>query len=336
MIGSKIESVGAYVPENRVTNFDLEKMLDTTDEWIVQRTGIQARHWVKPEQATSDLALEAVQRALASAKIPSTAIDMIVFASCTADTDLPGGASYLHAKMNMKTVPYIEIRQACSGFIYGMSIADQFIRTGHKQCVLVVGAEVQSKALDLTPRGRNVSVLFGDGAGAIVMTRTEVRDAAKDPHLMSTVLHADGENADNLLIPAPGSRFGAKRITHEMIDQGMIYPTMNGRAVFTHAVTRMPEVLRESAVEAKVDLSQVDRFFFHQANIRINEKVAESCALPPEKVHNTIHKFGNTTSATIPLGMWDAEQNGKLKKGDLVGLAAFGGGLTWGAGFFRY
>ncbi len=336
MLASKIESVGGYVPERRVTNHDLEVMLNTTDDWIVQRTGIHARHWVHPEQSTSDLALEASRIAIEKAKIPVSAIDMIVFATSFPDTDLPGAASFLHAKLGMKNVPYFEIRQACSGFVYALSLADQFIRTGHKQCILVVGAEVQSKVMDLTPNGRNTSVLFGDGAGAVVVTRTDVKDPAKDPHIMATELYADGENAENLIIPAPGSRHGAKRISHELIDQGLIYPQMNGRAIFTYAVTRMPEALKTCAANAKIELNQVDRFFFHQANIRINEKVAENCLLPAEKIHNTIHKFGNTTSATIPLGMWDAELGGRLKKGDLVGMAAFGGGLTWGAGFFRY
>lgn len=335
MLASRITGIGGYVPKNAVRNSDLEKMLDTTHDWIVQRTGIEQRYWADPQQATSDLALEASLVAIKNAGIDKTQIDMIVLATASPDYDIPGAACALQAKLGLPGIPYFDIRQACSGFIYGLSLADKFIRSGSHRCVLVVGAELQSKGLDRTPNGRNVSVLFGDGAGAVIVQATEVKDTAKDPHVLGTELHADGTHAQELWMPAPGSAFGADRVSIEMIQNGMIYPQMNGRLVFTHAVTRMPEVLTSSLKSVGKSIADVDMFFFHQANMRINQKVAEDCGIPPERVHNTIQKFGNTTAATIPLGMYDAFQAGLLKPGMTIGLAAFGAGFTWAAGVVR-
>lgn len=334
MLTSKITGIGGYVPGKAVTNYDLEKTLDTTHDWIVQRTGIEQRHWVNATQATSDLSLEASLIAIKNAGIQKEDIDLIVLATSSPDYDIPGGAALLQAKLGLPEVPYFDIRQACSGFVYGLSLADKFIRSGSHKCVLLVGAEVQSKALDKSPNGRNVSILFGDGAGAVIVQATEAKDA-QAPQVLSTALHADGSFASELWIQAPGTALGEFRMTQQMIEEGMIYPQMNGRLVFTHAVTRMPEVLKEAVALAKVELENVDMFFFHQANLRINQKVAEDLKLDPAKVHNTIHKFGNTTAATIPLGMYDALQEGRLKPGMLVGIAAFGAGFTWGASVFR-
>ena len=335
MLAAKITGIGGSVPKRVVTNFDLEGMLETSNDWIVQRTGIEQRYWAENELGTSDLALEASLIAIKNAGIDKSQIDMIVVATSSPDFDIPGCAAILQAKLGLPEIPYFDIRQACSGFVYGLSLADKFIRSGSNKCILVVGAEIQSKALDKTPRGKNVTVLFGDGAGAVVVQATEV-SSAQEPQIHSTALHADGSFAKELWIQAPGTALGEFRTTHEMIDEGWIYPQMNGRLVFMHAVTRMPQVLNEAVQKAHVDLQAIDIFFFHQANMRINQKVAEDMNLDPNKVYSTIQKYGNTTAATIPLGMYDAYQAGKLKPGMLVGMAAFGAGFTWAASVVRF
>ncbi len=336
MLAAHIAGLGGYVPPRAVHNKELEKILDTTDEWIQQRTGIVTRHWAAPDVGTSDLALEAAQRAIVDAGIALTEIDMIIMASSTPDHDIPGGGCFLQAKLGLPGVPYFEVKQACSGFVYGLSLADQFIKTGHKKCILLVGVEIQSKLLDMTPRGRAVSVIFADGAGAAIIKATEVKDKAKDSYIHSTVLHADGSFAKELWIPAPGTALGAARIIPKMEEDGLVYLHMNARHVFSHAVTKMPEVMKEACALANTGLEQIDLFFFHQANLRISDHVSESLGLKPERMHNTIQKYGNTTAATIPLGMWDALKEGKLKRGQLIGISAFGAGFTWAAAVFRY
>lgn len=338
MIAAEVTGLGGYLPPRVVTNKDLETLLETTDEWIQQRTGIQQRHWVT-EESTSDLAFEAATIAIANAGIEAKQIDLIILATSSPDTDIPGAAAFLQAKLELPGVPYFDIRQACSGFIYGMSLADQYIRSGTYKCILLVGAEVQSKGLDRTPLGKNVSVLFGDGAGAVIIqakTVNSISDDSKESKILSTALHADGFFAKELWMPAPGSAFGADRITHEMIDRGEVYPQMNGKLVFVHAVTKMPEVLIEALGKAKKNIDEIDCFFFHQANMRINQKVGEDLKIPANKIYNTIQKFGNTTAATIPLGMYDAYQSGQLKKGQTLGLAAFGAGFTWASGVLMF
>lgn len=329
MLASKISGIGGYLPPKAVSNFDLEKLLDTTDEWITQRTGIKQRFWAEESQSTSDLALEASRLAIEDAGIQTKDIDLIIFATSSPDTDIPGSAAFLQAKLELGGIPYFDIRQACSGFLYGLDLADKFIRSGSYKCALLVGAEVQSKGLDVTPRGKGVSILFGDGAGAMILQATEVKNSDTEPQILCAKLHADGSFAKELWMPGPGSAFGEKRITAQMIEDGLVYPQMNGRLVFSHAVTKMPAVLMEAVEGSKKNLADIDMFFFHQANLRINQKVGEDLGIPAEKVYNTIEKFGNTTAATIPLGMWDAKKQGKLKPGMLLGLAAFGAGFTW-------
>jgi 3-oxoacyl-[acyl-carrier-protein] synthase-3 len=333
---SKIIGIGGYVPPRVIKNADLEKMLDTTDEWIQQRTGIAERRWANDGQATSDLAVEAAKIAIQNAKIDVKDIDLIVVATCSPDTDIPGCAAFVQAKLGLPGIPYFDIRQACSGFIYGLSLANQYLSSGMYKTALVIGAEVQSKGLDKTPNGKGVSILFADGAGAVILRQTEVKDEKKDPHIVTTKLHADGSSAPELWMPAPGSAFGPTRVTKEMIDSGQVFPQMNGRLVFTHAVTRMPEVLTEAIQSTGIPLNEIDLHFFHQANNRINQKVCEDMGIPFEKAHTTIHKFGNTTAATIPLGMYDAFQEGKLKNGMTISLVAFGAGFTWASALIRY
>lgn len=334
--GSEIIGVGSYVPPKRLTNFDLEAMLDTTDDWIKQRTGIEARHWVEPCMTTSDLALEASLKAIKSAGIDKSELDMIIVATLSPDHDFPGVACFLQAKLGVAEITALDIRQQCTGFLYGLSIADKFIQSGSHKKILVVGAEIHSKGLDRTPNGRNIAVLFGDGAGACVVSQKEIKDPKKDSHIITTHLFADGSHAKELWIPAPGNNFDCSdRITKEMLDMGLQYPQMNGKVVFVHATKRMSECLLTACEKAKVQLSDVDCFLFHQANLRINSKVAEMLSIPEEKIFNTIQKYGNTTAATIPLGMDDAIKAGVLKKGMLVASAAFGSGFTWASAVWR-
>ncbi|OUR97064.1 3-oxoacyl-ACP synthase [Halobacteriovorax marinus] len=336
VFNSRITGVGSFVPPKIYTNYDLEEMLDTSNEWIVQRTGIEERHWVDDHTSTSDLALEASKQAIADAGLTPSDIDMIVFATLSPDHEFPGTGCFLQEKLGIPEIAVFDIRQQCTGFIYGLSLADKFIASGSHKNVLLVGAEVHSKGLDKTPRGRGVSVLFGDGAGAVILSRTTVKDATKDPHIMTTHLHADGKFAKELWISAPGNGLGKDRVNKDMLDEGLQYPYMNGKTVFVHAIKRMSETILLSCKEQGVSLDDVDLFLFHQANLRINSKVAEVLNIPEEKIFNTIQKYGNTTAATIPLGMHDAIKEGKLKPGMLVASAAFGSGFTWGSALWRY
>ena len=334
-IQSKISGVGSYVPPNKWTNFDLEDMMDTTDEWIQQRTGIVQRYWVDEKTSTSDLAVCACKKAIEDAGLENKDIDMIVFATLSPDHDFPGTGCFLQHKLGIPEITVLDIRQQCSGFLYGLSIADKFIQSGTHQNILLVGAEVHSKGLDRSPNGRNVGVLFGDGAGAVVINRADVQDSNQDSHIINSFLYADGEYAKELWIPAPGNALGEKRITHEMLHEGRQYPYMNGRNVFIHATKRMAECLQKSLSEACVEIEDVDIFLFHQANLKINSKVAEILGIPREKVFNTIQDYANTTAATIPLGMDRAMKEGKLEEGMLVGSAAFGSGFTWASALWR-
>lgn len=335
MVRSRIAAVGGYVPENTVTNADLAQFMETSDEWIQQRTGIRERRWVKGE-TTSDLALKASNEAISKAGMQPSDIDLIIFATLSPDHDFPGSGCFLQDKLGIPGVPALDIRQQCSGFLYGMSIADMYIRNGVYQNVLLVGAEVHSTGLDKSTRGRDVTVLFGDGAGAAVITATELKDKSTDSHIFSTHLHADGSQARELWMPAPGSAMGSsERITEEMVRDGQHFPQMNGKRVFTSAVRKMAEVLHEALMANQLKIGDIDLFLFHQANLRINEAVAQQLEIPWDRVFNTIHKYGNTTAATLPLGWKDAEAEGKLKPGMLVGMAAFGSGFTWAAGVLR-
>lgn len=333
---SEITGVGSFVPAQVYTNFDLEKMMDTSDEWIQQRTGIVQRHWVEDNVSNSDLALEASLKAIANAGLEKKDIDMIIFATLSPDHEFPGTGCFLQARLELPEIAVLDIRQQCTGFLYGLSIADKFIQSGSHKNILVVGSEVHSKGLDKTPNGRNVAVLFGDGAGAVVVSARELKNEKTDSRIITTKLHADGAYAKELWIPAPGTAFGKDRINHQMIEEGAHYPQMNGKTVFVHATKRMSECLVDACKDAGVTLNDVDLFLFHQANLRINSKVAEMLSIPEAKVFNTIQNYGNTTAATIPLGMDDAIKAGVLKKGMLVASAAFGSGFTWASAVWRY
>lgn len=332
-IRTRILGTGSYLPEDVWTNNDLSRLMETSDEWIVQRTGIKQRHWAKDSQTTSDLAYEASVKAITNAGIDKKEIDLIILGTLSPDHEFPGVSCFLQAKLGLSEIAVLDIRQQCSGFIYGLSIADQFIKTGMYKKILLVGAELHSRGLDRTTRGRDVAVLFGDGAGAIVLGATE---NPTDPGVFSTHLHADGSFAKELWTPAPGMGNPKERVNHAMIENGDIYPKMNGKTVFMHAVKRMPEAIMEALKANSFSIQDVDLFVFHQANLRINEMVAKQLKIPDEKVFNTIDRFANTTAATIPIGLDYAVREGKLKSGMLVAMAAFGSGFTWGSALVRW
>ena len=331
---TKILGVGAYVPPKGLTNHDLEEMLNTSDEWITQRTGIKKRHWVEPNMSTTDLALEAAKEAIEMAGIAKEDLDMIIFATLSPDHDFPGNGCFLQAKLGVPGIPAFDIRQQCSGFIYGLSMADNFLKSGQYKNILLIGAEIHSKGLNRTPEGRDVAVLFGDGAGAVVIGRA---DEGEDCDVLEVNLHADGTHAKELWLPAPGFAFDSPdRINEAMLKEGLHYPEMNGRVVFTNAVKRMSETLGQTLKNQKTPLEDVDLFLFHQANLRINDKVGEIMGISADKVFNTIQEYGNTTAATIPIGMRDAIKAGKLKRGMTLGMAAFGSGFTWASALMKF
>lgn len=324
------------VPEKVVTNYDLAKIIETSHDWIVQRSGIEERRWVEDNVTTTDLALKAAEDAIKSAGIDKKEIDCILFATISPDHDFPGNGCFIQPKLGLTEIPAIDVRQQCSGFIYGMSIADAFIKSGQYKTILLIGAEVHSKGMDKTTRGRDVTVLFGDGAGAIVLRRKEVKDKTKDSHILSTHLFTEGAGARDLWVPAPGQGLGAERMSHAMIDENLQYPQMNGKRVFANAIRRMCESLMLSLQTNNLKLDDIELFLFHQANLRICQMVAQELKIPEEKVFNTIQKYGNTTAATLPIGMAEAVKAGKLKKGTLVASAVFGSGYTWASSVYRW
>jgi len=333
LIRARITGVGSYVPPRVVTNDDLAALMDTSDEWIVQRTGIRERHWVEPDVTTSDLALAASQEALAAAGVTAGDIDMVILATVSPDHEFPGTACFLQAKLGVAGPPALDVRQQCTGFVYAVSIADQFLRTGFARRILVVGAEVHSKGLDLSTAGRDVTVLFGDGAGAVVLEASEASPGS--PGILSTHLHADGTGAAELWLPAPGMAYD-RFMSPDLLERGLHFPQMNGRAVYVNAVKRMAEAVVEAVGANGARLEDVDLFLFHQANLRINEAVTERLGLPADRVFNTIDRFANTTAATIPLGLHEALKAGLLQEGMLVCGAAFGSGFTWGSMLLRW
>jgi 3-oxoacyl-[acyl-carrier-protein] synthase-3 len=336
MLRSKILGTGMYVPPRVYKNDDLAAMMETSDEWIKQRTGIEQRYWVEGHVSTSDLAVEASQKALKNAGVDKSEIEMVILATLSPDHEFPGTACFVQKKLGIPGIPALDVRQQCSGFIYSLSIADQFIRTGTYKKILIIGSEVHSKGLDKSPRGREVSVLFGDGAGAVVIGATEVSDPNTDSHILSTHLHADGTYAEELWTELPGFDREGERAQPDDLASGGLFPKMNGKVVFMNAVKRMPEVLMEALAKNNLKIEDIDLFVFHQANLRINDMIAKQFNIPEEKVFNTIQKYANTTAATIPIGLDEAVRAGKLKKGMLVASAAFGSGFTWASAVYRW
>jgi len=327
---TRILSTGRYVPPKVVTNDDLSKILPTSDEWIRERTGIEKRHFVDNEIGASDLGTEAAKIALQRASLKPSDIDFIIFATLSPDLFFPGSGCLLQQKLGIPGIGALDIRNQCTGFIYGLSVADAFIRSGVYRRILLVGAEVHSTGVEFAERGRHIAVLFGDGAGAVVLEPCE-----DGRGILSTHLHADGRYARDLWTENPGSR-RIPRLYPEMLTDGSAFPQMNGREVFKHAVTKFPEVIMEALNKNELKLEDVDLLIPHQANLRISEAVATRLGLPPEKVFNNIQRYGNTTAASIPIALDEALEMGKLKDGDLLVLAAFGSGFTWASAAIKW
>jgi 3-oxoacyl-[acyl-carrier-protein] synthase-3 len=331
-VNSRILGLGHCVPERVVTNDDLTRVMDTSDEWIQQRTGIRERHF-SDGTSGAELAARATRDALAEAGLAASDLDLILLGSLSPDVDFPGTASLLQRELGVRGMPVMDVRDQCSGFVYMLAVADKWIRTGGARHVLVVGAEIHSTGIDLSTQGREVAVIFGDGAGAAVL------GPESDPRrgILSTHLHSEGKYAEKLMVEAPSSRV-RPRVTEDMLEDpgSRLWPRMEGRYVFKHAVTRFPEVIREALAANGYTIADLDLFIPHQANLRISQMVAMGLELPEDKVFNNIQRYGNTTAASIPIALHEAVAAGRVKPGALVCLAAFGAGFTWGAALMRW
>ncbi|MDT0606924.1 3-oxoacyl-ACP synthase III family protein [Croceitalea rosinachiae] len=335
MYNSKITGLGYYVPDNVVSNDDLSKLMDTNDEWIQERTGIKERRHVNSEaDTTTSMGVEAAKVAIERAGIDKDEIDFIVFATLSPDYYFPGPGVLVQRDLGIKTVGALDVRNQCSGFVYGISVADQYIKSGMYKNVLVIGSEVHSRGLDMTTRGRGVSVIFGDGAGAAVVSREE--DASKG--ILSTHLHSEGQHAEELSLIAPGmgKRWVTDIINDNNPDDESYFPYMNGQFVFKNAVVRFSEVIVEGLQKNGLEATDIDMLVPHQANLRISQFVQRKFGLSDDQVFNNIMKYGNTTAASIPIALTEAWEAGRVKEGDLVVLAAFGSGFTWGSVIIRW
>lgn len=333
ILRSRILGLGTYVPPRVVSNHDLVQMMETSHEWIVERSGIEQRRWVDKDEGNYTMGVKAARAALADAGCEASEIDCIIYATLSPDYYFPGCGVLVQRELGIGHIPAFDIRQQCSGFVYGLQMADNFIRAGQYKKVLVIGGEVHSRGLEKSTRGRTVTVLFGDAAGAAVVGVSD--DPARG--ILTSRMHSDGSDAECLAILWPGMAAGRDvYVTHEDIDEGRVWPSMEGQKVFKNAVKRMPEVIQEVLADQGLAVADIDMLIPHQANLRINEMVAKLLRIDDSKVHNNIQKFGNTTAATIPLCLSEAREAGKVKPGDLVCLVAFGSGFTWGAVLMRW
>jgi 3-oxoacyl-[acyl-carrier-protein] synthase-3 len=327
---ARIISTGHYVPERIVTNEEMTKLVPTTDEWIRERSGIQQRHFVDREIGVSDLGYEATQIALQRAGLKAADIDFIVFATISPDYMFPGSGCVMQQRLGIPGVGALDVRTQCTGFVYGLAVANAFIQSGQYQRILLVGAEIHSTGLEFNERGRHIAVLFGDGAGAVILEASE-----NGRGVLSTHLHADGRYAKELWAENPGSR-RIPRLYPGILEDGSCCPQMNGREVFKHAVTKFPEVIMEALQTNNLTLDEVKLVIPHQANLRISEAVTQRLGLPPEKVFNNIQRYGNTTAASIPIALDEALEQGKIHEGDIIVLASFGSGFTWASAAIRW
>ncbi len=346
---SRIAGIGKYVPANVVTNNDLTKYMDTNDEWIQERTGIKERRYAhRTEETTTTMGVEAAKIAIERAGTTAEEIDFIVFATLSPDYYFPGCGVMVQRAMKMKEIGALDVRNQCSGFLYALSVADQFIKTGMYKNILVIGSEKHSFGLDFTTRGRNISVIFGDGAGAVVLQPTEKIGQG----ILSTHLHSDGESAEILAMYNPGTHanhWGTKNyadfdeaeiaqmfMSKKMIDNAQLYPYMDGQAVFKKAVVKFPEVIMEALEKNGLKTSDINMLIPHQANLRISQFVQHKLKLSDDQVYNNIQHYGNTTAASVPIALCEAWEKGKIKDGDLVCLAAFGSGFTWASALMNW
>lgn len=347
---SKIAGIGMYVPKNVFTNNDLKKYMDTDDAWIQERTGIKERRYAdRTGETTTTMGVEAAKIAIERAGLTNDDIDFIVFATICPDYYFPGCGVLLQRAMQMKGIGALDVRNQCSGFIYALSVADQFIKTGMYKNILVVASEKHSFGLDFSTRGRNISVIFGDGAGAVVLQPTTDDNCG----ILSTHLHSDGNNAEILAMYNPGTHanhwvkdhkladfdeaeMGEMFFSHAMIDKGQVFPNMDGPAVFKVAIEKFPEVIMEALNKNNFQTSDIKMLIPHQANLRISQFVQKKLKLTDDQVYNNIQKYGNTTAASIPIALCEAWELGKIKEGDLVCLAAFGSGFTWASALLKW
>ena len=346
---SKIAGIGYYVPKNVFTNEDLKQYMDTSDEWIQERTGIKERRYAdRTGETTTTMGVEAAKIAIERAGITPQDIDFIVFATLSPDYYFPGCGVLLQRAMKMKEIGALDVRNQCSGFVYALSVADQFIKTGMYKNILVVGSEKHSFGLDFTTRGRNISVIFGDGAGAVVLQPTQKEGQG----ILSTHLHSDGDSAEILAMYNPGTHanhwvtnpvakfdeaeMGQMFMSHAMIDDAQNFPNMDGPAVFKKAIVKMPVVVEEALAANGLTNADINMLIPHQANLRIAQFVQQKLQLRNDQVHNNIQKYGNTTAASVPIALCEAWEEGKIKEGDLVCLAAFGSGFTWAGALIRW
>ena len=330
MNSSKIIGMGFYVPDNVITNNDLSQKIDTSDEWIQTRSGIKERRWATEDTTTFDLAHKASLNAISNAGIDPQDIDMIIVGTLSSDYFFPGVSAQLQESLNLNTIGAFDIKAACSAFIYSLSIADQFIKTGMAENILVVGAEAQTKLIDKSTNGRDIAVLFGDGAGAAIIKKTNDKS-----FILSTHLHCEGKNIKNLWMQAPGTSQGSW-FEDKSFDSDRFTAEMNGREVFRNAVKRFPEVINEALVNNKLSINDIKLIIPHQANFRISQAVAKKMNVDMNIVYSNIHKYGNTTAASIPIALTETIEEGLIIKGDYVILAAFGAGYTWASAAIKW
>lgn len=329
---SRILGAGHYVPERIVTNEELSQMMNTNNEWIVERTGIHERRWFTPGVDTvNNMAAKASRMAMERAGVAASEIEFIVFATITSDYFLPGNGVLLQRELGLGPIGALDVKNACSGFLYALSVADQFVKSGMYKKVLVVGAEIQSSALDKSDEGRSSAVIFADGAGAVILGAVE----QDQPGILSSHLHSEGSFAEELYCIAPSSS-GAVRLSQVMIDRGDFFLKMNGNAVFKHAIVRFYQVILEALEHNGFSKDDLDLLVPHQANLRISQYIQQKLQLPDEKVFNNIMYLGNTTAGTIPIALSQAWEQGRMKEGDLVCLAAFGSGFAWASVLLRW
>ncbi len=330
MRGARILGTGRALPPRVVTNAELTTLMDTSEEWIVQRTGIRERRFVEPGTGASDLGVTAARVAIERAGLTPKDIQFLVFATLSPDLFFPGAGVFVQEKLGLDTIGALDVRTQCTGFLYALSVAEAYVKSGFHDNVLVIGAEVQSTGLDMSTAGRDVSVIFGDGGGAVV-----VGPAEAGVGILSSHLHSEGKYARELMTEAPASA-ESPRISKEMLDARRHFGSMNGRSVFVHAVRRFPEVILEALSANGMAVSDLSIVIPHQANLRITQSVAKSLGIPPEKVFSNIEKYGNTTAASIPIALDECVSEGRIRSGDLVCLAAFGSGFTWASSLIRW
>ncbi|MDO8501319.1 MAG: beta-ketoacyl-ACP synthase III [Gemmatimonadaceae bacterium] len=331
MPGSRIVGTGHAVPDRVVTNDDLARIMDTSDEWIIQRTGIRQRHWIVEGESGTALAKIAAERAIAAAGLSANDVELILYATVSPDHFAPGNGVFLQRDLGVGEIPAIDIRTQCSGFVYSMSIADAYVRAGMYRRILVVGAEVQSTGMDVSTRGRDTAVIFADGAGAVLVEADDDPDGSR---VLAWDLHSDGSFAEKLWVDSPGAIYHPRNQAAHLDDK--VYAHMEGREVFRHAIVRMPESVEAALAKAGVSVSDITLLIPHQANLRISEMVQRKLGLRDDQVYNNIDRFGNTTAATIPIALDECVRAGRLRRGDLVAITAFGSGFLWGSAVLKW